>query len=135
MTTSIDARTGGCLCGAVAYAAGGPLQSVLHCHCENCRRISGNFVAASRSETAELSITDPGGRLRWHDLGYARYGFCGECGSTLFYQASDRRHLTSLMAGTLDDTSALSVGGVWYADEAQPHTAVAPDTPRFDGNA
>lgn len=39
--------TGGCMCGAVRYAVHGPLRNVITCHCEQCRRSSGHFVAAT----------------------------------------------------------------------------------------
>ena len=135
MADSMAGRTGGCLCGSVRYRAGGPLREVLQCHCENCRRLSGNFVAASRTEFRRLDITDSAGAFRWHDLGYAKYGFCSNCGSTLFYQAEDGPEIVSVMVGTLDDASGLHLGGVWFSDHAQPHNTLPADVARFGGNA
>lgn len=135
MTDDSGDRTGRCLCGSVTYRTHLPHQVVLHCHCENCRRISGNFVAASRAESVDLHVSDAAGRLSWYDLAYARYGFCQKCGSTLFYQASDNDHLTSVMTGTLDDASDLSLHEVWFAPEAQQHNTLSDKVPHFDGNA
>lgn len=135
MTDTEQQRAGRCLCGAVSYRVRGALRRVLHCHCENCRRLSGNFVAASRAHTVDLSIDDAGRAFRWHDLGYARYGFCTRCGSTLFYRAADRGDLTSIMVGTLDDASELDLAEVWFADEAQPHHTLPADVPRHPGNS
>jgi len=136
MTDSVPGdRSGGCLCEAVRYRApGGNEFPVLHCHCENCRRLSGNYIAAVRVRTAELVIDDRGQRLRWYDLPYARYGFCQDCGSTLFYQPADRSDITSVMAGTLDQGPDLEVGGVWFADEARPYSTVSVDVPHHTGN-
>lgn len=128
-----ERRTGRCLCGSVRYEVE-TAREVLHCHCENCRRVSGNFAAAVRVRTADLNITDPDGALRWHELGYARYGFCSSCGSAIFYQAAARMHLTSVMVGTLDDASGLEVGAVWYASEAQPHQHLPTGVPHFPGD-
>lgn len=122
------------MCGAVTYTANAPLESILHCHCENCRRTSGNHVAAARTATDQLEIAADGGTLQWYDLGYARYGFCGRCGSTMFYRAADRSHLTSVMVGTIDDTTGLEVAEIWYAAHAQPHQALPAHVPRFDGD-
>ncbi len=134
MTDTVGRPTGGCLCGSVTYETHRPLRQVLQCHCSNCRRTSGNFVAASRTATNELEIRDPAGHLRWYDLGFASYGFCERCGSTLFFRSADHQDITSVMVGTLDKASDLSVREVWFAAEAQPHNILPSDVPHYDGN-
>jgi len=129
-----DDRTGGCLCGAVTYRLTGPLADVLHCHCENCRRTTGNFVAAARIATSSIEVTDADGRLTWYRLPYARYGFCSSCGSTLFWVSAEDEATTSVMTGPLDSADGLDLAGVWFAGEAQAHHAVPDRVPHFDGN-
>ena len=68
------------------------------------------------------------------DLGYAKYGFCQGCGSTLFFRATDSPESTSVMIGTLDDTSATELHGVWFAGDAQPHNTLDDSVPHFTGN-
>ncbi len=107
----------------------------MQCHCENCRRLSGNFVAACRVNAADLIVDDTGDRLAWYDVGgYAEYAFCEGCGSTLLYRASDRRENPSLMVGTLDDSSGLELKSVWFADEAQQHNTLAAGVPHHRNN-
>jgi len=118
----------------VRYRTAQPLEQVLQCHCSNCRRTSGNFVAAVRTSTDDLEIEHEADHLRWYDLGYAKYGFCERCGSTLLFRAADSEQITSVMVGTLDDASGLTVREVWFADEAQPHNTLPGDVPHFDGN-
>lgn len=118
----------------MTYETDRPLHHVLQCHCSNCRRTSGNFVAAARSATNELHINDPAGHLRWYDLGYASYGFCEACGSTLFFRPADRENTTSVMVGTLNDASSLSLHEVWFAGDAQPHNVLPHNVPHHDGN-
>lgn len=132
--SNIEERSGGCLCGGVSYRAAGPFGPVLQCHCVNCRRLSGNFVAATRISTAGLSIEDPDGAFAWHELGYAKYGFCARCGSTLFYRATDSADITSVMMGSLDDSSGFELGAVWFSEEAQPHNALPDGVPHHIGN-
>lgn len=134
MATEVDERSGSCLCGSVLYGAVGPFGDVLQCHCDNCRRLSGNFVAAIRASTETLQIEDPDEVFRWHDLGYARYGFCQNCGSTLFYRAADRPEVTAVMVGTLDDASGLTLGSVWFAEAVQPHNSLPEGVPHHHGN-
>lgn len=127
-------RTGACLCGGVSYRLTEPLADVLHCHCENCRRVTGNFVAAARIATAAIDVTDAGDHLTWYRLPYARYGFCERCGSTLFWVGADHEGSTSLMVGSLDSADGLRLGGVWFAADAQGHHVLPGHVPHFDGN-
>ena len=129
-----DRATGGCLCGRVKYETTRPLEDVLQCHCENCRRLTGNFVAGVRTNTEDLQIESRDDAFQWYDLEYARYGFCQGCGSTIFYQAADRRDTTSVMVGTLDDASRLQLHEVWFADEAQPQNTLPDGVPQFHGD-
>jgi len=112
----------------------GPLRDILHCHCENCRRATGNFVAASGCATEDLTIEDPESLLRWHDLGYARYGFCSQCGSHLFWQGAEHLDRISLQVGVLDDVSQLDLAAVWFANEAQGHHVLDSGVPLHVGN-
>ncbi len=59
-------------------------------------------------------------RLRWIDSpesnAHARRGFCGECGSSLFWDAPDRATI-SITAGTLDAPTGLrTVKHIYTAD-------------------
>ena len=38
---------GSCLCGAVRYIVRGELRHVVGCHCGQCRKTSGHYVAAT----------------------------------------------------------------------------------------
>jgi hypothetical protein len=59
--------------------------------------------------------------LRWIDspksAAHARRGFCGECGSSLFWDAPDRETI-SIAAGTLDGPTGLTVVGQIYVEDA-----------------
>ncbi|MCP3939692.1 MAG: GFA family protein [Actinomycetia bacterium] len=135
MTKSDGTRTGGCLCRSVRYRLVGALEPVMQCHCENCRRLSGNFVAACRVDARDMIIDDADDQMTWYDVGYAEYAFCRRCGSTLMFRAVDRRDNPSLMVGTLDDAKGLGLKSVWFADEAQEHNTLPAGVPHHDGNA
>jgi hypothetical protein len=101
-------RTGGCLCGAVRYEVRGSLRPVVMCHCGQCRRATGHFMAATAARHADFRLVQSS-ELRWFDSSEsARRGFCGRCGSTLFWQGQGRDYL-SITAGSLDDSRGLSV--------------------------
>ena len=84
---------GGCLCGAVTYRIAGPLRDVIACHCRQCRKTSGHFVAATTARIADLTIVDDGA-LRWYRSSEAaERGFCGVCGSSLFWRRFGGDHV------------------------------------------
>ena len=127
--------TGRCLCGAVTYAVRGPLRDVILCHCVECRRWSGSTAgafSATRIEHLEIAAGSP---IRWidspesdHD---AQRGLCGECGSSLFWEAPDRETI-SIAAGTLDSPTGLRTVGQIYTADAGDYYEVDPGLRRFD---
>jgi hypothetical protein len=121
--------TGRCLCGAVRYEVTGPLRDVLICHCVECRRFNGHASASTAARKQELVLLESRG-LRWIDSpdsdAGARRGFCGECGSSLFWDPP-RRETISISAGTLDDASGLRVVSHWFVSQAGGYYEVPDD--------
>ena len=121
MSMSVRARASGrCLCGAVRYEVRGPLRDVLLCHCVECRRWGGHVFAATAARREHLVLLESGG-LRWvaspESESEARRGFCGECGSSLFWDAP-ARDTVSIAAGTLDEPTGLRAIGHVYVSQA-----------------
>lgn len=110
-------HSGGCLCGAVRYRVRGPMRPVVACHCEQCRRTSGHYAAATRADSRDITIESDRG-LKWYTSSDdARRGFCMECGSSLFWQRPDGERM-SIFAGTLDTPTNLKlVGHIFVADK------------------
>jgi hypothetical protein len=99
---------GGCLCGAVRYRVTGPLRDIVFCHCSQCRRRSGLYFAATACAPSDLAISDCADALRWYAASdHAQRGFCGACGSALFWKPAAETHV-AILAGSLDDASGLS---------------------------
>jgi hypothetical protein len=108
--------TGGCLCGAIQYEVRGPMRDVVNCHCGQCRKFHGHFGAYSNCELDRLTIV---GRpyLKWYNSSnFARRGFCGKCGSSLFWQRRKGNGI-SIAAGTLDAPTKLkTIRHIFVAD-------------------
>ncbi len=117
------AATGGCLCGAVRYEVRGPLRDVSACHCEQCRRTSGNFVAATAARLDDFALVEEGGLAWYQSSADARRGFCRTCGSSLFWRptAGDR---IGIMAGTLDRPTGLATKMHIFVDQVADYDAV-----------
>jgi hypothetical protein len=113
---------GRCLCGAVNYTVTGPLRPVVFCHCKMCRRASGHFVAATACTLPQLSI-QPTEQLKWyHSSSEAQRGFCGQCGSNLFWKPTGGTYV-SIWAGTLDDPTGLNgTEHIYVADKGDYYT-------------
>ncbi len=107
--------TGSCLCGAVKYRVRGELRPVVYCHCEQCRRSSGHFVAATATRKENL-IIDSDKALSWyHSSDVASRGFCNVCGASLFWSLKSDT-CVSIMAGTIDQPSKLEAVEHIYVD-------------------
>ncbi|MGB0853925.1 MAG: GFA family protein [Pikeienuella sp.] len=99
--------TGSCHCGGVAYSAQGPLRDVICCHCSQCRKTSGHYVAATSVKASGLTLIRDD-TLTWYNASdTARRGFCNRCGGNLFWKPVDRDDV-SIFAGTLDGPTGLT---------------------------
>lgn len=106
--------TGGCLCGAVTYASEGPWRPVIACHCSQCRKTTGHYVSATSVPRESLEVM---GEPKWFTSSDdALRGFCGTCGSQLFWDGAGAN--ISIMAGTLDGPTGLQTKGhIFCADK------------------
>ena len=116
---------GSCLCGACAFEVHGPLRNIIVCHCSQCRKQTGHYLAATSARLTDFRLLrrEP---LRWYRASaLARRGFCSTCGSTLFWQA-DGGDRISIAAGSLDGATGLTVEGhIFCADRGDYYTIPA----------
>ena len=126
-------KTGGCLCSAVTYTVNGPLRPVVSCHCQQCRKTSGHYVAATSVARDEINII---GEVTWYQSSdTARLGFCAVCGSNLFWNGAGEN--LSIFAGTLDGKTDLKTAGhIFVADKGDYYdiTDGLPQSQKYDPN-
>ena len=109
-------KTGSCLCGAVKFEAEN-LRNVLACHCRQCRKTTGNYMSATAATDADLKMIVTRG-LKWYrSSDAAKRGFCGECGSVLFWKG-DGKDYTAIAAGSIDGKTELKLEGHIFCDDA-----------------
>jgi hypothetical protein len=134
-SNSAQARvTGGCACGGVRYAVSGALRQIIACHCEQCRRTSGHFVAATACRREHFKLLEQGS-LQWYSAvpGYRR-GFCNVCGASLFFEETGKERV-SIAAGSLDAPQGLHIAAHIYTAEAGAYYAIDPDAPASSGGS
>jgi hypothetical protein len=107
---------GGCLCGAVRYAATGQPYNVTHCHCLDCRRSSGAaFVTWASFRRSEFRFTEGeprtvpwAGRLR---------SFCAACGTPLTFLSGPETGEVDVTVCSFDHPeTVLPADHTWISD-------------------
>ena len=123
-----QAILGGCQCGRVRYEVRGKLRDVIACHCVQCRRTSGHFVAATACRREAFTLVK-GQSLKWYSCvpGFRR-GFCCECGSNLFFEEEGGERV-SIAAGSLDEPQGLKIAAHIFASEAGDYYAIDASVP------
>lgn len=106
---------GACLCGDVRFALTGKMKAPTACHCGMCRRWHGALGVYTSSANGDLRLTG-GDKLRWYRSGpSSERGFCGSCGSTLFWRQVDGGE-TDIAMGALTPPTGLRVDRhIWVA--------------------
>ena len=122
---------GGCLCGAVRYEIRGNLRPVVACHCSQCRRTTGHFMAATAAELSDFELTESRG-LKWYRSSpAAQRGFCAECGSVLFWQGDGRDYI-AIAAGGLDLPTGLRISEHIFTADKGDYYAIDDGLPAFE---
>ena len=115
--------TGKCHCGRVRYEIAGPVRPVVECHCESCRRITGSLWHATGARLADVTISDAQQALNWYRSSeHVARGFCGNCGSTMFFQRDGAETIT-ITAGSLDQPTGLHLKMRIFTDDMADYAA------------
>lgn len=99
---------GSCLCGKIKLSVKTFDRDVVACHCQQCRKQTGHFVAATRVENDNLLVEGAENVTWFRASGDAERGFCRHCGSLLFWRR-DNSEKTSIMAGCFDGNTGLKI--------------------------
>lgn len=119
---------GKCFCGAVTFAAEG-LSDIWYCHCRQCRRLTGHYMAAAGVAREGLHID---GDVSWTKVSQnAAHGFCANCHSPLFWTHSERETI-SVVAGNLNGTRDLAVKGHVFVAEKGDYYEISDGLPQYD---
>ncbi len=104
-----DQHSGGCLCGAVRFVATPPLREVVFCHCSQCRKQTGLYIAATSVAGSALDLRGAETITWFASSDFAKRGFCSSCGTPLFWKPNDEARY-AILAGAFDDPGCLTPG-------------------------
>lgn len=123
-----NVHTGSCLCGAVSYRAVG-LSDIWYCHCNQCQKLTGLYIAAAGVKRENLEIT---GEVSWLPISEkSNSGRCKACGSYVFWDAHSF-DTVSILAGSIDDTQGLAVKGHIFVAEKADYYEITDGLPRYE---
>jgi hypothetical protein len=122
-------HTGSCLCGAVRIEVRGDLPGPDACHCSQCRRWSGHVWASTDVRRENLTVTGEE-HLKWFQSSpKARRGFCGTCGSVLFWDPPGRASVAVAMGAFDQPTGTWLAAHIFTADKGDYYD-IADDAPQ-----
>ena len=129
---------GGCLCGSFKYQFDrDQVISAHHCHCKDCQKATGSGKATIVMVPTETLITD--GELKTFtvtgtDGGHVTRAFCPGCGSQLISYLEEMPEMRFVKAGTMEDSSWLTVQSSFWSCSAEPWAPVDTQCPAFEKN-
>jgi hypothetical protein len=92
---------GSCLCGAVRFEIAGDLKAPDACHCRQCRKHTGHYLASTDVPRSALTVHGSEHVAWYASSEKVRRGFCSRCGSTLFWDPV-HRDWTGVAMGAFD---------------------------------
>ena len=123
--------TGRCECGTVKFEVSKVRNAVTACHCSQCRRLSGHIWATTVAQLDDLRFLSDK-TLKWYrSSSKAKRGFCGTCGANLFWQLDNNNEI-SIAAGSLDDTSGLTLSKHIFVKDKGQYYDIEEDAPQFE---
>ncbi len=124
-------HTGSCLCGAVHFTVVGDLPQPNACHCTACRKHSGHYEASVDVPRNALEITGEE-HVKWFQSSpKVRRGFCGTCGSTLFWDPVFQ-DWTAIAMGAFDTPTGTSLSRHIFVSEKGDYYQIADGLPQND---
>ena len=114
--------SGQCLCGEVTVTATVTDPVVRACHCDMCRRHTSSMFMSLPADNIVFS----GPTKTFQSSTWAERGFCGTCGSTLWYASAGDGHINP-SAGLFDNAAGAALTLEFFTDAAPQGYALAGD--------
>ena len=120
---------GSCLCGAVRFEVAGDLKAPDACHCRQCRKHTGHFLASTDVPRSSLNVHGAEHVAWYASSEKVRRGFCSRCGSTLFWDPV-HRDWTGIAMGAFDTPTRTHLGMHIFVAEKGDYYDIADGLPQ-----
>ena len=124
-------HTGSCLCGAVSFSVEGDLAPGDACHCTQCRRQSGHYWASTNVPRDRLTVRGMDKVTWFQSSEKIRRGFCGTCGSVLFWDPP-HKDWTSIAMGAFDRPTGTHLEMHIFVSEKGDYYDIADGLPQHE---
>ena len=115
-------HSGSCLCGNVRVQVEGDLGPSDACHCRQCRKQTGHYLASTDVPRERVSIAGETAITWYRSSETVRRGFCSTCGSTLFWDPVDRPRI-AIALGLFDTPTGIVLDKhIFVADKGDYYT-------------
>ncbi len=120
---------GSCLCGAVRFEIAGDLKAPDACHCRQCRKHTGHYLASTDVPRSALTVHGSENVAWYASSEKVRRGFCSTCGSTLFWDPV-HRDWTGVAMGAFDTPTRTHLGMHIFVAEKGDYYDIADGLPQ-----
>ena len=122
---------GSCLCGAVTFEVHQPLKPPDACHCTACRKSSGHYFVSTDLPREQLTVVGEEHVCWYASSEKVRRGFCGTCGSTLFWDPI-HHDWTAVAMGAFDEPTGVAEHVHIFAASKGDYYALPEGVPAYD---
>jgi hypothetical protein len=126
--------TGGCLCGEVQYEINGKVGTIVHCHCNMCRKWHGSaFRTRVTASSNAFSWTKGDGDFigRYQSSQKITKTFCKNCGSSLVNFYTHMPELVGIALGTLNEDPGIRPEFHVFVGSKAPWYEITDNLPQF----
>jgi hypothetical protein len=132
MSIETKAVVGGCYCDKVRYRASRVSAEVTECHCSQCRKQAGHRYATTGTRAGDVEI-DGADKITWFRASdSAERGFCGTCGSHLFWRSLGDDEM-AILAASIDEPSELRVASHIFVESKGDYYDIDDGLPQYVG--
>tara|TARA_B100000929_G_C15328365_1_gene359735 strand:- start:77 stop:493 length:417 start_codon:yes stop_codon:yes gene_type:complete len=129
--TNLHILSGSCLCDSIRFEIIGSMRDVIFCHCTQCRKSSGHFVAATAVDNKDFRLLQDNS-LEWYKSSEeAERGFCNLCGSSLFWRSFKESNIF-IMAGSINGPTELKGREHIFMSSIGDYYSIEDGLPQFD---